>query len=76
MQTERNRHFQKANNYFKESTGLDPNFANAWKRWSHSLYREGNYSESWAKIKKAQSLGATGTEVFVSNLAKKMPEPK
>lgn len=76
MQTERNRYFQKANNYFKESTTLDPSYANSWKRWAHSLFREGNFSESWVKIKKAKSLGATGTEIFVSNLTKKMPEPK
>lgn len=76
MKAEKMDAFKKANNYFKESTTLDPKYANSWKRWSHSLFREGNYAESWVKIKKAKSLGATGTDIFVNNLAKKMPEPK
>lgn len=76
MQDERTHYFQKANSRFNESTTLNPSYANSWKRWAHSLFREGNYSESWIKIKKAKSLGATDTDFFVNNLVKKMPEPK
>lgn len=76
MAEERARNFKTANKYFMECTKLDPNYPNAWERWAHSLYREGKYSESWEKIKKAKLLGARDTEVFVGNLKKKMPEPK
>jgi len=73
---ERFRYFQLSSQAFMESTKLDPTYANAWKRCAHSLYREGKYQDSREKIKKARALGAPDTDVFVENLAKKMPEPK
>ena len=73
---ERIRYFKKANSYFKESADLDPTYGHVWKRWAQSLFREGNYSESWVKIKKAKSLGVTGIDDFVQALTKAMPEPQ
>lgn len=73
---EKARSFQLANKYFVDGTKLDPSYPNIWERWAHSLYREGKYSESWEKIKKARAIGARDTDIFVGNLKKKMPEPK
>lgn len=76
LSTDRGRYFLLASKSFQEVIKLDPKYANAWERWAHSLYREGRYSDSWSKIKKARSLGAQDTEIFVRNLTEKMPEPR
>lgn len=73
---EKARYFYLANQNFMKSTKLDSSYWNAWAQWAHSLYREGKYSESWEKLKKARSLGARGIEDFIESLSKKMPEPK
>jgi tetratricopeptide (TPR) repeat protein len=73
---ERARSFELANRQFTESTKLDSTYANSWLRWAHSLYMEGRYVNSWEKLKKARSLGAKETSVFLEALQEKMPEPK
>jgi tetratricopeptide (TPR) repeat protein len=70
------RNFRLANEQFRKSTTLDPNYASAWLRWSQSLYREGNYAEAWDKLKRARSLGGGVPEPFIRELRAKMPEPK
>jgi len=76
MSVERARFFKMANNKFEESTRLDPNDANAWMRWAYALFLEGDYEGSWMKVKKAQSLGATGIDAIVKKLSEKMPQPQ
>ena len=73
---ERARYFTLANQNFIESTTLDPKYSDSWLRWSHSLFREGKYSEAWEKLKKARSLGAKENDVYLKKLEEKMPEPK
>ena len=68
--------FQLANQQFRESTALDPKYANAWLRWSQSLYREGNYADAWSKLKEARSLGGSIPEAFLRDLSQRMAEPK
>jgi tetratricopeptide (TPR) repeat protein len=68
--------FQLANESFQASTALDPKYANAWLRWSQSLYREGKYAEAWSKVKHARSLGGKVPEAFLRDLTQKMPEPQ
>ncbi|MEO6995226.1 MAG: tetratricopeptide repeat protein [Lacunisphaera sp.] len=50
--------FRAANEAFATSVGLDPKYANAWRRWSISLTMEGKYSEAEEKAKRAKDLGA------------------
>jgi tetratricopeptide (TPR) repeat protein len=70
------RNFEFANEQFRQSTALDPKYPNAWLRWSQSLFREGNYEESWAKHKQARALGAAIPDSFTRALTEKMPEPR
>lgn len=72
---ERARYFSLANQNFIESTNLDPAYADAWLRWSQSLFREGRYAEAWEKLKKARALGAKEREAYLKKLEQKMPEP-
>jgi tetratricopeptide (TPR) repeat protein len=72
----RERYFQIANQHFVASTTLDAGYADSWRRWSFSLYREEKYAESWEKLKKARQLGAKNTETFAKALEQKMPEPR
>lgn len=70
-------YFQTANQYFAESTSLDQNYSESWRRWAYSLYEQGNYPETWEKIKKARSIGARPfPEAFINAINAKMPEPK
>lgn len=73
---ERIRYFALADRNFLESTGLDPKYSDAWLRWSHSNFREGKYTEAWERLKKARSLGAKETPIYLKALEEKMPEPK
>jgi tetratricopeptide (TPR) repeat protein len=74
--SERARLFGRANDLFKESTTLDETFANTWLRWSQSLFREGNYAEAWAKLRKAEENGGQVPKGFIKSLSEKMPPPK
>ena len=70
-------YFQKANLKFTESTTLDPSYPDSWKRWAYSLAEQGNYSEAWEKVKKAEGLNAQPfPSSFISNLESKMARPK
>jgi tetratricopeptide (TPR) repeat protein len=68
--------FRHANELFQESTALDPKYETAWYQWSQSLFREGNYSGAWSKLKQARALGAKVSEAYVRDLSQKMPEPR
>jgi tetratricopeptide (TPR) repeat protein len=69
--------FSKANACFEKSTAMDPNYGNAWKRWSMSLLREQNYAEAWAKLHRAKKAGVTNfPSEFLQALEKAMPEPR
>jgi len=72
---ERSRYFSLANQQFVESTKLDPDYADSWLRWSQSSYREKNYIEAWAKLKKARSLGAKEPDRYLKALEQKLPDP-
>jgi len=65
--------FQLANQHFEESTALDPNYANAWLRWSESLYRQGDLSAASDKLMQARSLGAKIPDGFLQKLSQKNP---
>jgi tetratricopeptide (TPR) repeat protein len=74
---ERNKYFNIANQHFKKAFLMDKTFLGVWRRWASSLFREGNYSESWEKVIKARSLGADPfPESFLNKLREKMPERK
>jgi tetratricopeptide (TPR) repeat protein len=73
---ERVRYFALADQNFLESTGLDPKYSDSWLRWSHSNFREGKYAEAWKRLKKARSLGAKETPIYLKALEEKMPEPE
>ena len=68
--------FGSANARFAEATTLDATYGQGWLRWSHSLYREGDYAGAWEKLDKARATGAKITDVFVTNLTDKMPRPR
>jgi tetratricopeptide (TPR) repeat protein len=69
--------FSKANACFEQSTTIDPNYGNAWKRWAMSLLREQNYPEAWAKLHRAKEIGITEfPPAFLQALEKAMPEPR
>lgn len=67
--------FQLANRQFQASATLDPTYANAWLRWSQSLYREGSFADAWRKLKQARSLGGDAPDAYLRDLSQKMPEP-
>lgn len=68
--------FGKANDYFAQSTALDPRYAGSWKRWAISLHREARFADAWAKVKHARQLGvADFSPSFLTTLAKALPEP-
>jgi tetratricopeptide (TPR) repeat protein len=74
---ERERYFDRSNENFRESTSLDPDYSNAWRRWAFALHKEGKFAEAWEKIKKARSLNAAAfPPAFLKALEHKMPEPK
>jgi len=50
--------FLNANHSFKKSSRLAPRYAEVWRRWSYSLYRERRYDEAWDAVKHARGLGA------------------
>jgi tetratricopeptide (TPR) repeat protein len=75
-ETEIAHYFELANNYFVESTNLDPAYSGAWLRWAHSLYRQAKYAEAWEKLHTARKLGEKNVENFIKQLEQKMPEPK
>lgn len=73
----RARYFSLANQYYEESTKLDPNYPNSWRSWARALYFEGRYADAWDKVRKARSLGAHELPPeFIKALEEKMPEPK
>lgn len=66
-------YFKEANERFSESTVLDSQYPNSWRRWAFSLYEQGKYSEALEKVKKAQALGAKPLPpAFVSELEAKI----
>jgi tetratricopeptide (TPR) repeat protein len=68
-------YFALANENFTASTKIDPNYANSWRRWAFSLYEQGNYSEAWAKVKRARELNARPfPDSFITALSKQQPE--
>jgi tetratricopeptide (TPR) repeat protein len=75
--SERERYLALSNDNYREATTLDPNYANAWRRWAMALYEEAKYAESWEKVKRAQALNATPfPPAFLTALAQKMPQPR
>ncbi len=73
---ERGKYFSLANNYFEESTELDPSYPNAWANWAYSLYKQGKYRESWLKIAKLRELAPQFiSKEFIASLTKVYPEP-
>lgn len=56
--SERSTAFAAASEAFAKSVELNPNYGNAWRRWSISLARERKYSEAAEKAKRAKELGA------------------
>lgn len=71
---DRTRYFGLANDSFRESTALDPNYSTAWRRWAMSLYAEGNYAEARVKVSKARSLLAPPfSDEFLKALEQKTP---
>ena len=73
---ERSRYFSIANNHFNEASEMDATYTEVWRRWAYSLYEEGKYAEAWEKVKKARSVNAGPTNLFIQYLNSKMPDPK
>lgn len=74
---ERGRYFALANQYFTESTKLDPGYPNSWRSWARSLYFEGRYADAWDRVKMARSRGAPEfPPQFIRALEEKMPQPQ
>ena len=73
---ERSRYFSIANKHFKQASEMDASYTEVWERWAYSLYEEGKYAEAWEKVKKARSVNAPPTDLFIQYLSSKMPEPK
>jgi tetratricopeptide (TPR) repeat protein len=74
---ERDNFFGLANQYFLESTQLDPAYQNAYRRWARSLFLEGRFADAWEKVRKARSLGGPDfPPQFIKALEEKMPAPK
>lgn len=68
--------FGKANDYFAQSTTMDPHYSGSWKRWAMSLHREARFAEAWAKVKQARIFGvADFPPEFMAALTKDLPEP-
>ncbi len=77
QQEEKVKYFGLADQYYRESTTLDPSYFNAWLRWASLLYLEENYGEAWVKVKKARAIGTKPIpESMLKSLSEKMPEPK
>jgi len=71
------RDFTLANESFRQSVELDPKYPNAWRQWAMALYRQGDYTGAWEKVKAARALNAKPfPPTFIRDLEKKMPEPK
>jgi tetratricopeptide (TPR) repeat protein len=74
---ERSRLFARANQSFQNAAGADPSYANTWRRWAVSLYREGDYAQAWVKVREARAKNAPAfTPQFIRSLESQMPEPK
>jgi len=68
-------YFTKANKKFSESTELDPDYPNSWRRWAYSLYEQEKFKEAWEKTEKAQNLNARPFPAsFLSALKSKLPK--
>lgn len=50
--------FAEANAEFARAVSLDPDYANAWRRWAISLVFEEDWPAAAAKLERAQALGA------------------
>lgn len=70
------KYFDLANRQFTDSTGLDPNYSNAWFRWSQLLLEEDKPIEAWAKLKRAKETGAQIPDAYLQRLTQRLPEPK
>lgn len=73
---ERAKYFLLANQYFEQTTTLDPRYPNSWRNWSQSLLFEGRYTEAWQKVNVARTLGVQFPPQFMKSLESKMPESK
>ena len=70
-------YFRLSDQKLKESTELDPTYANSWGNWAYSLYHQGKYKEAWEKVHKVRDLnGPPFSTQFISELNEQMPEPK
>lgn len=70
-------YFTKANKKFAESTELDPNYPNSWRRWAYSLFDEGAYLDALEKVEMAKSLNARPfPSNFIQVLEAKLPKPQ
>lgn len=73
---DRDQLFSLANQNFSESAALDPTYGNSWRRWAFSLYEQGRYSDTWEKVKRAQTQNARPfPPAFLRALNQALPEP-
>ncbi len=73
--TSNSSYFTKANNKFEESTKLDSEYPDSWRRWAFSLYEQGKYNEAKAKVDRAKKLNARQfPPAFLSELNEKLSE--
>ena len=68
--------FLLANKKFEEAIQLDSTYTNSLSSWAMSLYREGEYAQSWKKVKEAQRKNAALPPSFLRALENRMPEPQ
>ena len=74
---EKDQLFLLSNKHFIESTKLDPSHGDTWRNWAISTYSQGNYSDTWEKVKQAKIHNAEPfSPEFLRDLAQKKPEPK
>ena len=74
---EKNQLFLLSNKHFAESTKLDPSNGDIWKVWAMSTYSQGNFSDTWKRVKQARIHNAKPfPPEFLRDLEQKMPEPK
>ena len=59
IETETTRMFDKAHALFERASQMDPNYINAWIRWSISLQEAGKHEAARVTIQRARALAAT-----------------
>lgn len=75
--SEKARLLQLGNQYFSESTTLDPTYGWSWDHWARSLIDAGNYAAAWEKVKLGREHNAPPLpRDFLRRLTVAMPEPE